>query len=115
MIDGKRVAVEKDASIMSPHSGVVDKILFYTERNGSEGVKVKLRSAKIPSVGDKFASRSAQKGTIGMVIPPEDMPFTLDGIQPDIIFNPHGIPSRMTCAHILEQQSQYFDDSDIIL
>lgn len=91
-----------DVSVFSNFSGKVDGVLSYLERDGTPGVKVKVRKERIPSVGDKFASRSAQKGTIGLIVPQEDLPFTLDGIVPDIMLNPHALPSRMTMAQMLE-------------
>ena len=98
----KRTAEDIDTSVLCPKTGVVDRILCYKERSGTPAVKVRLRTERVPTVGDKYASRSSQKGTVGMVFPQEDMPFTLDGITPDIIMNPHAIPSRMTCAQIME-------------
>ena len=82
--------------------GIVDRIFESITPNGYRLVKVVIRALRIPEVGDKFASRAAQKGTVGMILNDEDMPFTSDGIRPDIIINPHCIPSRMTVNQLME-------------
>ncbi len=109
----------RDSSI-SPRSnenGFIDDNFICFNNDGFRFCSTKIRKTKIPQIGDKFSSRHGQKGTVGMVYRQEDMPRTKDGIVPDIIMNPHAVPSRMTIAQLLEcilgkACSQYGYDGD---
>ncbi|MBR9679123.1 MAG: DNA-directed RNA polymerase subunit B [Nanoarchaeota archaeon] len=98
------VEARRDASITVDDSGksVVDTVVITENEEGNKSIKVKLRIPKIPEMGDKFTTRHGQKGVIGIMLAPEDMPQTADGVIPDIIFNPHSLPGRMTVSQLLE-------------
>ena len=94
-----------DASILPTvfTKGVVDKVVVLHQANGMRLVRVRVLEMRIPELGDKYSSRHGQKGTMGMLMDAKDLPRTAGGLVPDVIVNPHCIPSRMTIAQLLEQ------------
>jgi DNA-directed RNA polymerase II subunit RPB2 len=101
--EGARSTTERDKStLLKNEDGIVDSSLMLNNRDGTRIAKVKIRKTRTPIVGDKLSSRMGQKGVIGAILDEEDMPFTEEGIRPDIIMNPHAIPSRMTIGHLTE-------------
>ena len=105
-IEQVKETIYTDISISTDNSlyGTVDKVYISNKLAGEDSIICKVRFLKIkkPEYGDKHSSRHGQKGVIGIIIPEENMPYTKDGIRPDIIINPHAIPSRMTIGHLVE-------------
>ena len=93
---------DNSVSLKPNDEGYVDMNYVGTNSDGYKFCNIRIRKNRKPEIGDKLASRSAQKGCIGMTYRHQDMPFTKDGIVPDIIMNPHAIPSRMTMAQLME-------------
>jgi len=93
---------ESSVALKHGEEGIIDFILITESSEGNRLVQVKIRDQRIPELGDKFTSRHGQKGVVGLIVDQSDMPFTASGITPDLIFSPHGIPSRMTISHLIE-------------
>ena len=93
-----------DASITPKKGqlGYVDKAFITEGEEGFRIAKIRIREERLPAQGDKFCSRCGQKGTVGLIVPEENMPFNAEGIRPDLIINPHALPSRMTIGQLIE-------------
>ncbi len=97
-----RTKKESSVTMKQEEKGTVESVFITQDSEGNKIVQVKTRDLRIPEIGDKFATSHGQKGVIGAIIPENDVSFTSRGIRPDVIFNPHGLSSRMTMGYLLE-------------
>ena len=98
------IQAKKEAStaIRQEEKGVVDAVFITVDQEGNKIVQVRTRDNRLPEPGDKFSAPHGQKGVVGLIADEDDLPFTSSGIKPDLIFNPHGIPSRMSVGYLIE-------------
>ena len=101
-MEGKTYYTDSSTFIKRTQQGYIDKVYVDQNEEGYKMCKIRIRKEKIPEMGDKFCSRHGQKGVIGLMLSREDMPMTKDGIVPDMIINPHAIPSRMTIGQFVD-------------
>ncbi|MCX8158963.1 MAG: DNA-directed RNA polymerase subunit B [Candidatus Pacearchaeota archaeon] len=93
---------ETSCAIRQEERGTVDAVFITVDQEGNKVVQVRTRDSRLPEPGDKFSTPHGQKGVVGLIADSEDIPFSASGIKPDLIFNPHGIPSRMTIGYLIE-------------
>ncbi len=93
---------EASSSIRQGEKGTVDAVFITIDSEGNRVVHVRTRDSRLPEAGDKFSAPHGQKGVVGLIANPEDIPFTSKGVKPDLMFNPHGIPSRMSIGYMIE-------------
>jgi len=93
---------EASSTIRREERGTVDAVFVTIDQEGNRIIHVRTRDSRVPEPGDKFSTPHGQKGVVGLIADSEDIPFTLRGIKPDLMFNPHGIPSRMTVGYLIE-------------
>ena len=93
---------DNSITLKAGEEGIVDNVLLCETTSATKIAKVRIRSQRIPEIGDKFACRHGQKGVVALIVDPNDMPRTKDGIVPDLLLNPLSLPSRMTFGHMLE-------------
>lgn len=98
------IQAKKEASmaIRQEERGTVDAVFITSDQEGNKIVHVRTRDSRLPEPGDKFSTPHGQKGVVGLVADSEDIPFSSRGVKPDLMFNPHGIPSRMTVGYLIE-------------
>nr|QXT57843.1 DNA-dependent RNA polymerase II second largest subunit [Rhinella marina erythrocytic-like virus] len=118
VILGKKILTEtgqymcSSIVLKSYEQGMLDDVRIITA-NSNMIIHIRIRLHRIPEIGDKFSSFTAQKGTCGMIIPQEDMPFDKNGLVPDLIINPHAFPSRMTINYLLQMCCDLFNCSSL--
>ncbi len=93
---------EASAVIRQGESGIVDAVFITADSEGNRVVHARMRDSRLPEIGDKFSAPHGQKGVVGLIADSDDIPFTSKGIKPDLMFNPHGIPSRMSVGYMIE-------------
>lgn len=98
------IQAKKEAStvIRQEETGTVDAVFITADSDGNKIAQVRIRDLRTPEPGDKFSTPHGQKGVVGLLADQRDMPFTTRGVKPDLMFNPHGIPSRMTVGYLIE-------------